>query len=131
MSLDGILGGLQVHGIGCESTNIGYTIGFVIPQDVNVVLKNKQDFDRYVVKYNEMQSILNDLDAAGAIIKERPISPRVSIYGGIPAFGAWACYEIELPGGNGRGNGSGNGRGNFNTDSSVFRKINNLIPTKF
>lgn len=122
MSLDGIIAGLQIHGIGCEKTNFGYKIGFVIPQDINVAVKNKQDFDRYVVKYQEMQSILDDLAYAGATITQIPISKRVTIYGGIPACGAWACYEIDFQNSNGR---------NVNSTSSLFRRIDKLIPAVF
>jgi hypothetical protein len=65
-----------------------------MPEDVNVVVKYKQDFDTYWNKYKEMKDILRSLKRAGAIINTTSISKHVEIYGGIPAFGTWECYEV-------------------------------------
>lgn len=116
MSLDSLIAGLQLHGIGCEQTKYGYKIGFVMPEDINVAVKYNKDFDTYVNKYKEMEDILNDLSYANAIVKKTSLSKHVFIYGGIPAYGTWACYEVDVK---------------LNPTSSLARRLSKLIPTEF
>ena len=122
MSLDALIAGMQLHGIGCEQTNYGYKLGFVMPEDVNVAVKYKEHFNTYENKYTEMKKILDDLRSAGATINKTSISVHVEIFGGIPAFGTWACYEVQL-------NRTSSSPSSF--PPSLARKLDKLIPAVF